>query len=783
MEKDFILAGAHLRKNRGTSAGLVALMIIASMLLSVSLLVLTDAYPVAQREAERLDSGDGFFRITENMEGIDDELIDQVLADDTVRHYSMRCLNYITGVPYANGTITNNIQICDRSAFAKEMANSEIVTEDASITSDYIYLPYQFYTGGGFEIGDMFSFEIQGNTYDLTVRGFLTTPYFGCNNSGSYEFVVDDDTYERMTSVEGASYCMLVFYELRDGVKNSSFAIRTGNRIIAASPLAAVSNQSIENNINNRTFMSMIIIIAFLIVTAIVLLVVILMLVKTIINYIRENMKTLGILKAIGYTSADIRISLLILFAVLSMASAVIGVICSYLLMPVVSDIVVSQMGIPYKVSFKILPSVAAFIFLIVFTVAITLFALRRIRTIEPIVALRDGTESHSFRKNHVRLDRTSFGLDIALALKTMFFNMWQNVITFFIVVVMVFMCVLGVLMYQNFSVNPKVEMLCFEVCTGLAAFDWETKEDAKEFLEDTPGVTNVRSMINIYMCCGDEDRLLTYVIDNINKLDNKNVCYEGRLPNYDNEVVISGKFAREYDLQIGDTIELTYGDGKFSYLITGFIQTTNNDGKEAFMSEAAASRLVDLTYAPAYYYFDCEENSEESAESVLTRCENEYGDHMISKMNFYKTVNGSLAGFRSIAALMLILLCAVSGVVILLVLFLLIKSLIFNKRKDYGIYKAIGYTSNNLVLQTALSFMPAIISAVAVSSVLSYHLANPFMNIIMGSFGIVKCDFFIPVAGVVAVAVGITVISFLFAILESRRIRKIEAYSMLMSE
>ena len=45
------------------------------------------------------------------------------------------------------------------------------------------------------------------------------------------------------------------------------------------------------------------------------------------------------------------------------------------------------------------------------------------------------------------------------------------------------------------------------------------------------------------------------------------------------------------------------------------------------------------------------------------------------------------------------------------------------------------------------------------------------------------KCDFAIPVPGVIAIAAGLTVVSFFLALTQTRRIRKIEAYDMLVAE
>ena len=784
MNKGLLLARAHFRKNKGSSVGLICLLILTALLFRTSLLILTDAYPLAEKEAQRLDSGDGFFRITENVEGVDEGVINENIGEDTARHYSYKCLNYIMTLPFGEGDTSVNVQFSDgKTAFHKLMANSEIVREDASITSGYVYLPYQFYTAGGFDIGDTFSYEVQGEKYELKVRGFLTTPYFGCNNCGAFEIVVDDDTYSDMCRVDGAAETYVIIYELKDSVKQSAFAIRFANDIVAAAPGCAVSHTALSESISGRTFISMIFVISFMVVTVIIMLVVLMMLVNTIGNYIKENMKTLGALKAVGYTSRDIKLSMHILFVTLAVIGSVAGILLSYVTIPLFANIVVGQMGIPYNVSFVFYPSLMILASVVVYTIIVTEIALRKIRRIEPIVALRDGTESHNFRKNRLRLDRSNMGINLALAMKTTFFNMKQNIITFLVVGAMVFLCTIGVLLYQNFNVEPRVEMMAFETCSGVIGFDNETAEEGKEYLESIEGVRNIRNIINVYFCYGEEDKIWVYIMDDVSAMNNKNVCFEGRLPQYDNEIAVSGMFCKEYGFKVGDTINLTYGDESYSYLITGLVQTTNNNGKEAVLSCDAAERVMDLEYAPAYYYFDTDDATAEGTQAVLDKCEDEFGSHMISKMNFFDIVEGALTVFRSVSVAMLATMCVVSAAVILLVLYLLIKSLIFTKKKDYGIYKAIGYTTNNLVLQTAVSFMPSIIISVLVFSVVSYFYANPVMNIAMSSFGIVKANFVVPVTGVVMVAVFMIIISFLFAIFEARRIRKIEAYNMLIAE
>ena len=86
-------------------------------------------------------------------------------------------------------------------------------------------------------------------------------------------------------------------------------------------------------------------------------------------------------------------------------------------------------------------------------------------------------------------------------------------------------------------------------------------------------------------------------------------------------------------------------------------------------------------------------------------------------------------------------------------------------------------------MLQTALSFMPAVIASAIVFSIVSYNVANPYISVFMRAFGLMKCDFAIPVPGVVMIATGLAIVSFFLALIQTSRIKKIEAYNMLVAE
>ena len=791
MNKTSLLTKSNLRKNRGTSVGLFLLMVIATCLIGVSLLIFLDCYPSVSKEAVRLKGGDGYISITGNLEGFTDEKIDELIKDDTDSHYTYHNLKLTNHpVKFGNGEVVISIDISDDSAFTRPMNTFEVIKEDTSINEDYIYLPYQFNTSGGFETGDTFELTDSGKTYSYKVRGFLNVVYGGCNNTALFAVVVDNGSYKKIWDDTHAEYENInVIYDLKDGVKNGKFRINAFNDMLKVNPGAVIEGYDIDGVISNRTFIGLIIAVSFLVATSLIIAAVAMMLANSISNYIRENMKTLGALKAIGYTGKDIKFSLVIWFLIIAAIASVIGIVVAYLVMPLFASIIIGQMGVPYSVTFNLLATLIPVAFVVLFTLIVTVICANKVSKIQPIVALREGVESHNFKKNHVALDKTSLGLNTSLAMKTFFGNMKQNVITFIVLGFMIFCCVISLLLYENFSRKPKLDILATEICAGVVASDYETREDVLDYLEKRTDIKNVREIINMNVYYNDEESLFCYIVKDLSKMKNTNLCYKGRLPTYDNEIAVSGSFAKVYGFDIGDEIKIDYGDNSYNYLITGFIQTTNNSGREAIFSYKAADHIMDIDSIPGWYWFDLTNESDdvdkniEEVNRIIEECEDKYGSHIISTMNFFKMIGGAMTTFQGISVMMLIIMCSISVAVIALILYLLIKSLVYHKRKDYGIYKALGYTSGSLMLQTALSFMPAVIASAIVFSIVSYNVANPYISLFMRSFGLMKCDFVIPVPGVVAIGAGLTVVSFLLALLQTRRIRKIEAYNMLVAE
>ena len=121
------------------------------------------------------------------------------------------------------------------------------------------------------------------------------------------------------------------------------------------------------------------------------------------------------------------------------------------------------------------------------------------------------------------------------------------------------------------------------------------------------------------------------------------------------------------------------------------------------------------------------------------------------------------------------------SVVVITFVLYLLVRTIVSNKKRDYGILKALGFTTGQLILQTALSFMPAVILSTVIGVIVNSFIINPLAALFLKDIGIVKCTF--TVGYNVMAGVGMILAAFGITCLLSVKIKKITPRALLAGE
>ena len=181
MKKEMLLAKANIRKRRGLTAGLILLITLAACFLNLVLFTTGDVNNNAKKTAERLNCEDADVLIQGDISNITDSYIKSKIDYSKVNDYEIyRTISYMVAMPYANGNIVSTVVFSTKDEVLKSrLGKTEILDEDASTKENFIYLPNQYRTGGGYKVGDKYEFQISDTKYNLTIKGFL-------NNVGNW---------------------------------------------------------------------------------------------------------------------------------------------------------------------------------------------------------------------------------------------------------------------------------------------------------------------------------------------------------------------------------------------------------------------------------------------------------------------------------------------------------------------------------------------------------------------------------------------------------------------
>lgn len=780
MQKGFLIARSNLRRSKGQTAAIIVLLLFAASMLNLWLMLSMDYKRNFDRCHDRLNAEHVTLALSSDDADLRDFLSETLENDPQVTQYCMDdAFSMVGSFAYNDGEVNTEFIVLEKDAALNRSAGRVEIVEDGPFTSG-IYLPV-LYSAGSHSVGDTIDINIGNQSESYTICGFFNSAMAGSHNCSMSALLLTEDRYEEFQKKEIAPRSTLVSIRIQDKSESENFEAELKNKISSRFPdVRALSNSytlvSSSRYISQMICSGIVSAMAFL-VTLIALVVI----VSNVINYIQENMQNLGVWKAAGYTSGQLISALQLQFSGIALTTSLAGIGLSYCLFPSVNEMMIAQTGIPYSVHFLPLPALLTLV-CTVGSVALAIWlASRRIKKIEPIVALRQGVRTHSFRRNYVPLEKTRAPLHLALALKTTLSGMKQNVTICITMLVLSLVVVFSGLMFENMLVDmgPFIDLIVGETADSCINISTEIEKDFIQELEKDERVQKIYLYHSAEVRHVDGMALMATISEDFKDVNNQNVCFEGRFPRYSNEMAVAAKYAREQDLKIGDEIALTADGKEARYLISGFTQISNNLGKDCLLTRSGYERMGKLQ--DASYYINVTDGVDiDTFNEDISR---KFGNAVYMSINILSVMNGTATVYVTLMKIIVIAVLVLSMLIITFVLYLLVRTMLNRKKRDYGILKALGFTTGQLILQTALSFMPAVMLSTCLGIAGSALIINPLTALFLSGIGIVKCTFTVPVVFITAAGIGLILFAFAAACLLSLRIRKITPRALLAGE
>lgn len=769
-----MLARANIRKTKGQTATLAALLLISSMMLSLGLNVLLGFGSFFDKTSEELNTSDAVILIPEPLYN---EEAERYLSENTEQFQIYKGLLGPTKVIWKDAEREVYEIICDINE-PRDFTKVKLVGDSLPETPGAIYLTYRYKVVGGYDLGDSITISFMGEPYHFTVAGFVENIYNDNMHIGEaiylpserYNELAEDlpEYRKQIVCANGISSIGKIEYTLLSitGAATRGYGGDFTNVLVAAD-LSTIKTI--------RTSMASMISVMLIVVTIVIVIVCLLVIRFRIGNSIEEDMPKIGSLQSVGYTCRQISLSMITQYGVIALAACVIGVFPAYLLLPVVSDVFAIQSGMLWKPSFEVglnLITVGAMTFVVL---AVSLLAARKTRKITPVQALRGGITTHNFKRNHIPLEKSRLPLTAALSVKSVLQGAKQSIMMGVIIAAVSFTSVIAVVLYYN----AAVDLSTFEKVPGIeranAAIAFMQEEDMQALRREVAAHKNVRGaqFLDMGKTVIDAAEASIVTMDDYSQRETNNV-YEGVFPRYDNEIAVSALLAELLGKGVGD--EVSVGLDEKPYLITGLTQGTEAGLYMAYLTVEGTRRIDPRFQQQALMIYL---NKGTDAALFTEEMEEVYAGRIHMVVDGDASFAEGVSSFASIVSLIGLAIVIVAGFVVILVLYFVIGSTIIRRRRELGIQKAIGYTTANLMNQITLGFtLPIIIGAVS-GCVLGALLTNPFMSVGMAQMGVMKADYIINSTWITATCVCMIVLSYLTSMLITARIRKISAYTL----
>ncbi len=669
---------------------------------------------------------------------------------------------------------------------ASDFSHLYFIERDDSVPGNKLYLNLYSAYSSGLCVGDRVTVSSDVYQQEFTIAGIFQHQFLG--NSYTYlSAMVEPEVFADLRQVQEEFYqqpdartIRTVTYvdvgedcDVEECVKDSKAGL--SERVVFCDGISA-------NEQREYAYTAVVNILAAFIgaFAVIIMAICLIIIVFTINNNISRDVANIGALKAVGFTVGQIRGALTGEYLILGAAGSFMGIVLSYALYPALEYLYIREItGLVWEKRF--MPSASFGVLLgVMAVILVTAFlSTMRIRKLHPATALRFGLQSNSFRKNHLPLSETRGKLDLLLALKSALQNKAQNLIIFVIVLAVAFVTMFSGVLYYNTKVDISHFQRIVQGDVGDAYF--YVKDTSAEAVDETmaklrtiEGVSQVYSMSSVTGIIGGEEVNFIYVTDP-DPID----CglFEGEMMAEDNEAVLGLPVAERMGVGVGDEVEVSFGERSVRFLVTGLQQSVMNE--RIYVTQEAALRAgVPANYRMIRVRLRKPDN--ESVDRVLEQGRELCGDQIVNTENQFKyqhsDENTPVLAIGFVVAFLVVLNIAT----MILVIRLLLKTVFVKREREFGIKKAVGFTSSQLRYQLALSLIPTALIASAAGALAGYFLVNPLFGLVLHGYGIKNSDLIVKASLMVIPVVAITSMIFLLCYLMSGRMKRLSAYGLI---
>lgn len=767
------LLKANIRRRKGTFISIVVLMFIISMaltlILSVSKSCKASLYEI--HDSSKSANVTAMIRDT----ALTDEMRQKLDSEAIIDHYTVTPVTVISHGMDSPNTGNNNscffsvmpegIKLVNKSCSGYEDKVPELAKGE-------IYLSYGSKDKLKCNIGDKVTAHAISGDYEFTVKGFVVEPVFGCSNIGwKWQFISQDDLDAISAENEKASdnekrgngYIIQLYKTDDCGLSDGKFRrqVNLDTDIISNAWGSLTKDMSIHyTNIYSDNILGILLI--FILILAIVVLIVAGHSISTGIELDYTNM---GILKSQGFSSTRIRISILLQYIIAEITGSIIGMISAIPLIsalakvfdPIAGYITVTHPALGQTLLYLLGILAASVVFIIIIT--------HKVCSISPIRAISGGRREIYF-DSRLKAPISAKLLSSTLALRQFTSAKRRHIASIIISAILIFFMLMVNALSTATNSKTAAKMMGIGYCDLYLNFDEAISRDELDNILDTVrdhgGLETRYFTYGTYVSINGEE-----IYCSIDQYPEDIYVTKGRAPIYDNEMIITEIVADELELAIGDKIDVARYDNHIEFIVCGFYPSLSDTGMATSINSNAGEKLgiSKKIKEGAVELKDASRMNE-----VKEALEKQYSNIKVT----IAEDGDDMDIYESAVSAMKLIIYSFSLFFALIVVIMVSSKAFTQEKTDIGIFKSQGFTTGKLRLQFAVRFLIISVLGALLGTAMGTLFIDKLLSVMLRNIGITNfCAGFTPMA-IIVPAAAICLCFFLFALLVSRKIRKV---------
>jgi len=654
------------------------------------------------------------------------------------------------------------------------------------IPENGIYVPYVCKTFFGFQLGDTLNISFGNKQESFTIAGFTEDVLFGSRSYLAFD-LPERQFYSlrEKAGVDAEAAIVLVRSEGKAGEVSNQFSEFIAEK---ADELDFYSNSDIEYAKNSRSNHIHIYVVIMKVASLIGIIACFVVIGFHMKNTLDKDSKELGALKAIGYTGFWLVMTYVIQFLLLGLLGCAAGVAFSESVMPVVVGSIAMDIGFVWNTAFLGQTLIRDLLAILVMIGIVTLFLSKGIIRLRPVEAFQERTGISCCKKSRLTVEKMPFPINLSISLKMIDFEKIKSI--FISLTIAVIMCVAGfaVILYARLVKDDEgllqivgAEVYSVNIQTVIPG---ETRKIASAL--DKPEVRKVMTAIepgaSRLLCEGTVYASLG-VYSDYEALENPSV-YSGRYPKHENEVAISGNLASTFDKNIGDTIKISQifqeTAKEEEFLIVGFTQGTYTGGMDIYLTMDGLRQIEpEAEWQTIHIYLDAGADTEKFCIGL----EDEFEGRLSYVGSFDQIFYSQFSPIVSSVSAIVFFIIIIMFLIIIIMGYFVTNSILLTRKRDFGIMKALGYSTRQIVIQIVLTFMAYIAVGSIIGSIFLYCCSNILIVTLFRGMGIHKIAFSFPVIWIVSLILCAELAGALTAVIAALKVRKIVPCNLIRAE